>query len=59
MLHDKFFPPFSSIIQSRAAIQKLDIDSLIIGSRTFFSSIKGKLPDKPNMKVFGLDDLLR
>jgi hypothetical protein len=58
MLHDKYFPPFSSIIQSRLAIQKLDIDSLVIGSRTFFSNIKDKLPDKLNMKIFGLDDLL-
>lgn len=57
MLHDKFFPPFLSPIQSRSAIQKLDVDSLIIGSRTFFSSIKSKLPEKPHMKVFGLDDI--
>jgi 2-polyprenyl-3-methyl-5-hydroxy-6-metoxy-1,4-benzoquinol methylase len=57
MLHDKFFPPFLSPIQSRSNIQKLDIKSLIIGSRTFFSSIKDKLPYKPSMKVFGLDDL--
>lgn len=56
-LHDKFFPPFFSPIQSAEAIQKLDIDNLIIGSRTFFSRIRNKLPVKSSMKVFDLNYL--
>ena len=56
-IHGKYYPPFQSEVHGIDNLETETATTLIIGSRTFFHSIKKQLPTN-NWDIIGITELL-